>query len=113
MGHRTVSLTNQAPVFIDENEWPLVVRAGAYGFKLCFIEVRRHADGRVLVSGVYKTHGSKREYAGYLLDAPTILDIECALEHVAKELISYTGDASYIEPRLEKALTLLRGEGGS
>lgn len=55
---RTITLTDRAPVKIDEDKWPLIAEgkdyAGQYDFQSfdgAWIKVRQHEDGRTLVYG--------------------------------------------------------------
>src|SRR5574342_527023 len=55
---RTITLTDRAPVKIDEDTWPLIADgkdySGQYDFQAfdgAWIKVRRHEDGRTLVYG--------------------------------------------------------------
>ena len=61
---RTITLTDRAPVKIQEEEWPIIAHGhhkdfdGQYEFQSnrtteLNIRVRRHEDGRVIVYGVY------------------------------------------------------------
>src|SRR4029077_20819837 len=55
---RTITLTDRAPVKIDEEKWPLIAEgkdySGQYDFQAfdgAWIKVRQHDDGRTLVYG--------------------------------------------------------------
>lgn len=55
---RTITLTDRAPVKIDEETWPLIASGKAYSgqyefqaFDGAWIKVRQHDDGRTLVYG--------------------------------------------------------------
>lgn len=90
---RTVSLTDRAPVRIDEDKWPLVAEGkgwdGEYEFQASRtrgIRVRQHADGRAVVYGVYTTRfrGERDARAGYLLAAGE--DVPAVIRRVGEEI---------------------------
>jgi hypothetical protein len=81
---RTITLSDAAPVKIDDSKWPIIAEGRDYpgehffqAFDLVWIKVRRHADGRTLVYGGAgdASHGGRPERedrrAGYLLPDPT------------------------------------------
>ena len=70
---RTITLTDRAPVKINEADWPEVAHAREAEWS---IRVRKHADGRVLV---YAVNGARR--GGELL--PHDGDVVNALTRVA------------------------------
>jgi hypothetical protein len=58
MSKRTITLTDRAPVKIDDATWPLIASGSAYtgqhefqAFDGAWIKVRRHEDGRTIVYG--------------------------------------------------------------
>lgn len=82
--HRTITLTDRAPIKIDEEAWPIVATGDAHSgqydfqaFDAAWIKVRRHEDGRTLVyGGAGDGDGGGRperenRRAGYLLPDPT------------------------------------------
>ena len=82
---RTITLTDHAPVSINEAEWPEVASAKWYEGEIdiqadrtATIRVREHRDGRRLVYGVTTTHyqGEHSRRAGYLIPAPAGLTPE-------------------------------------
>jgi hypothetical protein len=91
---RTITLTGRAPVRILEDEWPLIAQSDWEQVKAprearAQIRVRRHADGRTLVYGIYRfdgpRYGERRyERAGVLCDS-SAGTVE-AIEEVAAEL---------------------------
>jgi hypothetical protein len=84
--HRTITLTNRAPVRIVEDEWPIIAegRCGSEAMR-CNIEVRvrQHRDGRAIVYGRFSYNYSwdppfdrlmhLRGRVGHLSDAGTDL----------------------------------------
>jgi len=59
MKRRTISLTHQAPVSINEEKWPVIAYGSDFSGKIkCqaneewSVRVRRHADGRAIVYAV-------------------------------------------------------------
>jgi hypothetical protein len=59
---RTITLTDRAPVRVREDRWPVIAEALAYNDTIVSqatrswtLKVRRHADGRSIVYGVFKT----------------------------------------------------------
>lgn len=87
---RKITLSNHAPVQINEAEWPVIARGSGDSFRgndygrrqqalaqgevdRYFLTVRRHADGRVLVYGVFDAAtawtGNEDRREGELIDA--------------------------------------------
>jgi hypothetical protein len=76
--HRTISLSDRAPVVIVEAEWPILARVtGAdspirpRALRRWWLIVRAHADGRRLIYGGHSSdiEGERDIRAGYLVDA--------------------------------------------
>jgi len=74
---RTITLSDRAPVTIVETDWPVIAQASEHDNQHEFqanrtwhLYVRRHADGRVIVYGVYRTkfEGEHDRRGGHLLD---------------------------------------------
>lgn len=95
---RTITLTDRAPVKIDEEAWPLIASAEWHdGQVRCqanheyTIRVREHADGRRIVYGIYDTtwQGGQGRRAGYLLPDADMAATVRAIEEVSERI----GDA--------------------
>jgi len=90
---RTISLTDRAPVRIDEDLWPVVAQSRDWdnqhecqANRTWRCMVRQHADGRSIVYGVYTTQfqGEADSHAGYLLGAGE--DVPAAIRRVGEEI---------------------------
>jgi len=105
---RTISLTDRAPVRIDEDLWPVVATASDgvrmrngtplpdYEQAEWSLHVRQHADGRVLVYGGarapsrgWPTHGASDWRGGELLAAGA--DLAAAIGRVGADLVRLGG----------------------
>ena len=50
---RTIPLTDESPLSIQDDDWPSIAHALIeYESGKCWLRVRQHADGRVLVYGL-------------------------------------------------------------
>lgn len=104
--HRTISLSDRAPVTIVEAEWPIEARVTAADSPIrsqanrrWWLYVRAHADGRRLIYGGHDSaYERERDVrAGYLVDAgatPTarmivirLIACEIGREDLARECI--------------------------
>lgn len=92
MAEQTITLTDRAPVVIDETEWPVIASAFWHdglgpmptrADRRANLKVRRHRDGRTIVHGSFADPTgprTTRRRAGFLLGA-TISD-EDLVTHV-------------------------------
>ena len=87
----TIKMCERSPVKITLAEWPIIARASDIGDG--FIEVRRHADGRVIVHGT-----GPNAHAGFYLksDEPSS-EIPRSIRRVAGILASPTLARACIE----------------
>lgn len=117
---RTITMTDRPPVTIREDEWPIYATGDANDDDsdgrgndpnrewTRTIRVRRHADGRVIVYGIYSYdtafQGAKSAAAkrGVLLTGPT-LDIIAAIRDVADSLATAEADADIDDARRDPA----------
>ena len=98
---RTITLTDRAPVKIQDDEWPVIAH-GSYSdfdngyefqanrtWKLS-IRVRRHADGRAIVYGVYDYSTAFQGERGFAARAGKLLsagdDIVGAIRTVGRTI---------------------------
>ena len=90
---RTITLSDRAPIKIDEDAWPVIAAAKwhdgqveSQANRTASLRVRQHADGRAVVYGVYDSlwRGEEGMRPGVLLDAGA--DVVAAIRAVAAEL---------------------------
>lgn len=88
--HRTITLTDRAPVRIRQDLWPIVAAASEHDGKVesqavrtWTLRVRQHADGRAIVYGVYRSNweGARGAAGGELCEAGA--DLAAAIHRVA------------------------------
>jgi len=88
----TIMLTGRRPVQVDDDEWPVIARAGwqegekKLEHRAWRLIVRQHEDGRSLVYGMFDTsrRGEQPRRGGELL--PPGADIPAAIHRVAEHL---------------------------
>ena len=125
--YRTITLTGRPPVRIRQADWPLIARAGnarwdgQYRFQATritdvAIRVRRHADGRMVVYGIYdyetKWQGERdvRIRAGYLLPAGD--DPVAAIQAVGADINERLGgeDEELVRGAVDRCVAALPAE---
>jgi hypothetical protein len=107
---RTITLTDRAPVKIDEEKWPVIAfgdaSSGQYDFQAfdkAWLKVRRHEDGRTIVyGGAGDGDGGGRperetRRGGYLLPSPD------GTPGAIQDLVDTLSDTSYCEGLAEWA----------
>lgn len=125
--YRTISLTDRAPVRIDEAEWPVLARGSYFAYDGQVVQqsnrrtsiqiiVRRHADGRALVYGVYDYDSHFQHETGESYRRGDLLasdsdesDIIAAIRTVRDELIEALaederGDARHVRDTAQECI---------
>ncbi len=87
----TITMSGRRPISIVRADWPKVASAAAdkFGRAKQYLNVREHADGRVIVHGIEKPFGEARgaeaeKRAGLLLEPGE--DVAAAIKWVADRL---------------------------
>lgn len=90
---RTITLSGRPPVTIAEDDWPMIASASKHdgqvpsqAFRNWGLYARQHADGRVLVYGVYSTlwKGEHDRRGGELISAGD--DIAATIQRVGESV---------------------------
>lgn len=95
---RTITMTNRAPVRINQEDWPFLGSKShqikGYDWEVkWFLGIRQHADGRAIVYGTYSAYlpqGDLHVKGGYLLGPDE--DCNVALAQLVEELRSQEHD---------------------
>jgi hypothetical protein len=98
MGKRTITLSDRPPVTIDEGQWDVIavaqdeehdgqVKCQANRVSNWAIRVRRHADGRAIVSATYSYSSNWQGARGYSVKHGTLLPKEEATDAAVCEEI--------------------------
>jgi hypothetical protein len=117
MATRTITLTDRAPVTIDEVVWPVIavakddehdgqVECQANRKSAWSVRVRRHADGRTIVSACYSYHSNWQNARSYSAKRGILMPAGADLVAAIREVCSDIATAECQEGDAERWPTL-------